>query len=254
MKWSMLLFTLFSVHAIAKDIKVETVVYEKNGVKMEGQMVYDAKKKGNRPAVLVFHNWMGNNDYTLSRAKQLAEEGYIAFSADIYGQGVRPKDVPEASALATKYKNDRKLMRERANSALEALLKNKNVDKNKVVAIGYCFGGTVALEMARDLSPLAGVISFHGGLSTPMKASKVNTKVLVLHGADDPFVKDEEVLEFQKEMRDAKADWHMVSYGNSVHSFTEKAAGNDNSKGAAYNEKADKRSWQHMEEFLDEIF
>jgi dienelactone hydrolase len=180
--------------------------------------------------------------------------GYVAFAADIYGQEVRPVDMKGASELAGKYKSDRALMRERAQAALETLSSNRQVDKNKIAAIGFCFGGTVALELARDMAPLKGVVSFHGGLSSVNKATTMAPKILVLHGGDDPYVSPKEVAEFQQEMRDAKADWQFIAYGNTVHSFTQEAAGADNSKGAAYNEQSSKRAGREMETFFKDIF
>ena len=235
-------------------VKTEKVIYEKNGVKMEGLLAWGDKVKPGTPAVLIFHDWMGNGAYTEMRAKQVAELGYIAFAADVYGKDTRPKNQKEAAEFATLYRADRRLMKERAQAALETLLKQKNVRKEKVAAMGYCFGGQVALELARDGAALVSVVSFHGALNTPEKAKALAPKILALHGADDPFVPETEVTEFQKEMRDAKADWQFVSYGNAVHSFTDKAAGNDNSKGAAYNELADKRSWEAMKDFFQETF
>jgi dienelactone hydrolase len=156
----------------------------------------------------------------------------------------------EASELAGKYKGDRKLMRERAHAALSTLISNNRVNKNKIAAMGYCFGGTVALELARDGAPLSSVVSFHGGLSTPMRAEHMSPKILVLHGGDDPYVPLKEVEDFQDEMRKVKADWQFISYGNTVHSFTNPEAGSDNSKGAAYNEQSSKRAWDQMKVFF----
>lgn len=251
MKWLILFF--LPTLALAK-VQTQKIIYEKNGVKMEGLVAYDDKFKGTRPAVLVFHDWMGNGEYTAMRARQIAELGYFAFAADVYGQGVRPKNNDEASKLASRYRENRTLMRERAQAAYESMLSQSRVDKNKTVAIGYCFGGTVALELARDGAQLSGVVSFHGGLGTPMKATSMKPKVLALHGADDPYVKAEEVMEFEQEMRGSKADWQLVKYGNAVHAFTIKSVGNDPSTGLAYNELADKRSWVVFKNFLKEIF
>lgn len=143
-------------------------------------------------------------------------------------------------------------MRRRINIALEEFKKNKFLIKDKIAAIGYCFGGTVSLELARSGADFKGAVSFHGGLDTPNlnDAKNIKSKILVLHGADDPFVPEEQVRIFQKEMRDASVDWQFISYSGSVHSFTNPKSGNDNSKGAAYNEKADKRSWKAMKQFL----
>jgi dienelactone hydrolase len=161
-------------------------------------------------------------------------------------------------ALAGKFRsgNDRSLLRARANAGLDVLRKNPMVDPKRIVAIGYCFGGTAVLELARSGADLAGVVSFHGGLATPSPddAKNIKGKVLVLTGADDPAVKPEQVIAFEDEMSRASVDWHLVSYGNAVHGFTNPANGTDNAKGAAYNEKADKRSWRAMKDFFEEIF
>lgn len=251
MKMTLMTLLLMSSQVFAA-IKMEKVIYEKNGVNMVGMLAYNDSVRKPLPGILVFHDWMGNGAYSEMRAKQLAELGYVAFAADIYGQGVRPKDANEAATLAKSYRDNRKLLRERAQAGLEVLMKEKRVDKDKIAALGYCFGGTTALELARDGAPIKGVISFHGGLSTNMKAEKMSPKVLALHGADDPYVPKAEVQGFEDEMRAVKADWQLIEYGNSVHAFTQKDAGNDNSKGAAYNELADKRSWEAMKTFLKE--
>lgn len=235
-------------------IQTKTIEYKEGNTVLEGFLAMPAKP-GKYPSVIVVHDWMGLRDGTKDRAKQLAELGYVAFAADIYGKDSRPKDAKEAGEFAGKYKGDRKLLRARARAAFDELLKQK-VTKGDPAIMGYCFGGTTALELARDGAALAGTISFHGGLATPSPADAKNIKgkVLALHGADDPFVNDKEVTDFQKEMRDAKVDWQFVAYGGAVHAFTVKEAGNDNSKGAAYNEKADKRSWEEMQRFFKEIF
>jgi len=162
----------------------------------------------------------------------------------------------EAGATAGKYKNDRPLLRQRVRAGLDQLLKVKNVDSSRVAAMGYCFGGTTVLELARSGADVKGVVSFHGGLGTPSPedAKNIKAKVLALHGADDPNVPPPEVQAFQEEMRKAKVDWELVSYGGAVHSFTDWNAGNDNSRGAAYNEEADKRSWEAMKAFFQELF
>jgi dienelactone hydrolase len=205
--------------------------------------------------VLIAYQWRGLTDYEKMRAEMLARLGYVALCADVYGKGVRADDPEVASALVDKYKNDRKLLRARINAALDFLRKQDRVNPQQIAAIGYCFGGTTVLELARSGADVKGVVSFHGGLDspTPADANKIKGKVLALHGADDPFVPIDEVLAFEKEMREAKVDWQLVSYGGTVHSFTEKAAGDDNSRGTAYNENADRRSWQAMKAFFEEI-
>ena len=252
----MLISVLLSTSAYAK-IQSKAIEYKDGDAVLEGYLVYDDAIKGKAPGVLVVHEWMGLGAYEKGRAEQLAALGYVAFAADIYGKGIRPKDGKEAGEFAGKYRSgDRKVLRSRVNAALDVFKKQPMVDTTKTAAIGYCFGGTTVLELARSGADTLGVVSFHGGLATsmPTDAKNIKGRVLALHGGDDPFVKAEEVLAFQDEMRKAGVDWQFVSYGNAVHSFSNPAAGNDNSKGAAYNEKADKRSWEAMRKFFKEIF
>lgn len=246
---------LFSFSAVA-DIKTEDVEYKQGSQVLQGFVAYDASLKGPRPAVVIIHNWMGMADYSKRRAKELAELGYVAFAADIYGKEFRPKNSQEAGALAGKFKGDRKLLRSRALAAVDAVKKIKHVDSKKISAMGYCFGGTTALEMALAGLPLTGTISFHGGLEFPslnQDAKKIKTKLLVLHGAIDPHVPPAQVSTFVKAMDEAKVDYQFVSYSGAVHAFTEPEAGNDISKGAAYNEAADRRSFEAMKDFLAEV-
>jgi dienelactone hydrolase len=238
------------------EIKVETVEYKDGGTVCEGAVAYDDASKTPCPGVLLVPDWMGVGDYAKSRAKQVAALGYVCFVADIYGKGVRPANADEAGALAGKYKGDRPLLRQRANAAFAELKKNPLVQKAKTAAMGYCFGGTTVLELARSGAEVPGVVTFHGGLDSPNPADGKNIKgkVLVLHGADDPFVKPADIAAFQEELRSNKVDWQMVYYGDAVHSFTRPDAGTDKSKGAAYQEAADKRSWEAMKEFYQELF
>ncbi|HUS36846.1 MAG TPA: dienelactone hydrolase family protein [Verrucomicrobiae bacterium] len=237
------------------EIVTKSVEYKEGDTTLEGWVAYDDSVKGARPGVLIVHQWKGLGAYEKMRAEMLAKMGFVAFACDIYGKGIRPTAMQDAAAQAGKYKNDRLLLRKRVNAGLETLLKQEGVDKKKVAAIGYCFGGTTVLELARSGADVGGVVSFHGGLGspTPEDAKNIKAKVLALHGADDPNVPPTEVSAFEKEMRDAKVDWQLVAYGNAVHSFTDKGAGNDNSKGAAYNEKADRRSWEDMKDFFVEF-
>jgi dienelactone hydrolase len=236
-------------------MKTENIEYKDGTTTLEGYVAYDTAIKTPHPAVLIVHQWKGLGEYEKSRARQLADLGYIAFAIDVYGKGVRPKSPEEAGKTATMYKDNRKLFREREQAAYDFLLKYPMVDKNKVVIMGYCFGGTGALELGRSGANLAGIVSFHGGLSnpTPPDAKKIKGKSLILHGAVDPNVKPEEVAAFQKEMNEAKVDYQFISYSNAVHAFTDKSAGNDPSKGVAYNEAADRRSWAAFMDFLAEV-
>lgn len=245
---------VFSTFAKA-EVKTEVVEYKHGKTVLEGFVAYDPAIKGKRPVVLVVHEWTGLGDYAKSRAKQLAEKGYVAFAMDIYGKGIRPAAPEEAAKESNKYKENRKLMRERAKAGLDYIKTRPFADTSKVVAMGYCFGGTVALEMGRAGFPVAGITSFHGTLANPnpQDAKNIKGKVLVLHGAIDPYVKQEEVLAFEKEMNDAKVDYQFISYSGTVHSFTNPEAGSDLSKGQAYNPVADKRSLQAFMNFLQEV-
>ncbi|MGB8658591.1 MAG: dienelactone hydrolase family protein [Candidatus Zixiibacteriota bacterium] len=234
----------------------EVLEYKHGDVVLEGYLVYDDSIKGSRPGILVVHDWMGLGPYAKRRADQLASLGYVAFAIDMYGKGIRPKNSQEAAAQAAIYRQDRQLMRSRAKAGLDVLMKQPLVDGKRVAAIGYCFGGGTALELARSGVDIAGVVSFHGNLDTPHPedAKNIKAKVLVLHGANDPFVPQKDITAFEDEMRQAGVDWQLVIYGGAVHGFTNPDSGNDPSTGLAYNEKADKRSWEAMRSFFGELF
>jgi len=257
---SILFLLVLSTNA-RSAVRTETVEYKQDGAVLEGYLAYDDAAKGTRPGVLVIHEWWGINDYIKKRTEQLAQLGYIAFAADIYGKGLRAKTHEEAMVLAGKYRSgsDRTLLRARAQAGLDVLKKNPLTDAKRVAAIGYCFGGTTVLELARSGTDVAGVVSFHGGLDTPdtADANNIKGKVLALTGADDPHVKPEQVLAFEDEMRKAGVDWYLVAYGNAVHSFTNPEASELGKKfnlPLAYNEKADKESWADMKKFFAELF
>ncbi len=238
------------------EIKTETIEYKDGDTVCEGYLAYDDAAKGPQPGILICHDWTGLQDYTKRRAREVAALGYVAFCPDIYGKGVRPTDPKVCGETAGIYKNDRDLLRRRVNAGYDVLKKQKMVDPDKTAVMGYCFGGMVALELARGGADVEGVVTFHGALNspTPEDAKNIKGKVLVLHGADDPFVPPAEVAAFKKEMQDAKVDFEFVPYPNAVHSFTNPAAGNDNSKGAAYNEPADRNSWEAMKQFFTKLF
>lgn len=236
-------------------MKAENFEYKSQDIICEGFLAYEESSDIKRPGVLVVPNWMGLKDFVKEKCKLLASLGYVAFGVDIYGKGIRPQNQEEASKLATKYKNDYKLFRQRMLDALDALNTINLVKDGYIGAIGYCFGGTAVLELARANADIKGVVSFHGGLSTlDIDRHPIKAKILVCHGIDDPFVPLSQVEDFIKEMNQRKADYQIIMYSDAVHSFTEQSAGSDKSKGTAYNELADKRSWNHMLLFFQEIF
>jgi dienelactone hydrolase len=249
------IFLGLSISASA-EIKTKDVEYRQGNTVLEGYLAYDDTVKGKRPGVLVVHEWTGLGPYVKGRCVQLAKLGYIAFGADIYGKGVRPKTHEEAGRVSGVYLKDRSLLRARVNAGLDELKKNALTDPARIAAIGYCFGGAAVLELARSGADIAGVVTFHGVLSNPNPddAKNIKAKVLVQQGANDPFVDLKQVNAFIDEMKKTDADWRLILYGGAVHSFTVPEAGNEPSKGMAYNGRADRRSWQAMRDFLGEIF
>jgi len=245
---------IFLSHSLCQ-IKSKTIEYDHAGIQLEGYLTYDGLLKSKRGGVLIVHEWWGLNDFIKERANQLAELGYVVFALDMYGKGVLLKTYQEASEMAGKFYSDRQLMRDRAAAGLEILKQQNNVDPSRIAVMGYCFGGTVALELARSGTELLGAVSFHGGLNTPNPedAKNIRASILVFHGADDPNVPAEEVAAFQDEMRQANVDWQMVFYGNAVHSFTNPNVGFDTSSGVAYNYNADIRSWEVLKSFFREL-
>jgi dienelactone hydrolase len=252
-----LALSLLAAASASAALVEKSVEYTHDGVTLEGFHVYDDAVSGKRPAVLVIHQWTGLTDYEKMRARMLAELGYNVFAADIYGKGIRPVP-PAAGQEAGKYKGDRDLFRGRLKAGLGVLQKDERTDPAKIAAIGYCFGGTGVLELARDGADIAGVVSFHGGLDAAEGKAAVKdgvkAKVLVLHGAVDPFVPPAQVEAFKKELKDAGVNLTFEAFDGAVHAFTQKMAGNDPSKGAAYNEKADITSWETMKAFFGAIF
>ncbi len=242
----------------AAEAKVHTqdVSFKVGDKAFSGYLAWDDAVAGTRPGVLVIPDWMGLGDFPKKKAEELAGMGYVALAADMYGVGKTPRNTQEASALAGALKADPAELRARVNAAFETLRSQKLVDPRRTAAIGFCFGGTTVLELARSGAPVAGVVSFHGGLATkaPAAPKAVKAKILVLHGADDPFTPPADVQAFESEMRAAGADWQLVAYGGAVHGFTNPAAGTDNSKGMAYNEKAALRSWEAMKVFFRELW
>lgn len=252
-KYLILTIATFLLSGIA-NAQLKAVAYKDAEQKLNGFSVAPKKVSKSKPGVLILPAWKGIDDHSKKTAEKLSKMGYYSFIADIYGEGNYPTNTQEAGKQAGYYKTNVAEYQKRIALALEQLIK-AGANPDNIAVIGYCFGGTGVLEAARANFKVKGVVSFHGGLGKDEARANnpITTKVLVLHGADDPYVPQKEVLAFQQEMRDTKADWQMIYYANAVHAFTEETAGNDNSKGAAYNEKAAKHSWDHMNIFFNEV-
>ncbi|MCC6954153.1 MAG: dienelactone hydrolase family protein [Deltaproteobacteria bacterium] len=238
------------------EVTERKVEYRDGNAKLVGYEIADTARTEKLPGVIIFSDWMGIGAFAKERGRELASLGYRAFVADIYGNAKQAANMEEAGALATKIKSDRKLFRSRARAAFDVFSQSALVDSSKIAAIGFCFGGTASLELARTGAPLRGLVSFHGGLNTDdLTLSKnIRGRVLVLHGADDPLVPRAEVEAFREEMRRGGVAWELHEYGGAVHSFTNPDAGNDLSKGFAYNKSVAERSYREMREFFGEVF
>lgn len=249
------IYTLLIATAVNAEVVSQNVEYKHEDTVLEGYLAYDDTAKGKRPGVLVVHEWWGLNDYVRMRVDKLAKLGYVAFALDMYGKGIWTDQASKAQELSGHLRG-KPIMRQRARAGLEILRKNERVDPTKIAAIGYCFGGTTVLELAYSGADIAGVVSFHGGLTTPKveDMSRIKAKILVLHGANDAFIPAEKIAAFQEGVGKAGADWQMIYYGGAVHSFTNPAADKKNINGLAYSPSADERSWKHMQLFFDEIF
>lgn len=242
-------------------IVTKSVAYEHAGVKLEGYLAYDDEKvsaEKKAPGVLVIPEWWGLNDYPKSRAEALAKLGYVAFAADMYGAGITTLDPKKAGELAGQFYG-KALMPERAQAGLDQLLATGLVAPAQVAAIGYCFGGAVAQTLAYSGAPLAGIVSFHGSLipASAEAAAKNQAKILICHGAVDPFISQDDISAFMKSMNEGKFDYQFISYAGAVHAFSNPKA-NEVAKVTglpiAYNAAADKRSWSHLKTFFGEIF
>lgn len=236
------------------NAQLKPVKYTDGSQALNGLFAKAVKKSSQNPGILLLPAWLGIDKASKDIAENLSKLGYNVFIADIYGEGNYPKNTSEAGKQAGYYKKNYEIYQKRINAALQELIKS-GANPDNIVAIGYCFGGTGVLEAARGHLNLKGVVSFHGGLGkdATRPVEPITTKVLVCHGADDPFESAAEITAFQQEMRDSKADWQMIYYANAVHSFTNPEAGSDNSKGAAYNAVAAKRSFEHLQLFLNEV-
>lgn len=236
-------------------MKKEYVVYEDQGTMLEGFLAYDASRGQKLPGVILCHAWRGRDDFVCEKAVEIAGWGYAAFALDLYGKGVLGRSKEENVALMTPFMQDRAFLQRRLKQSLKTFKQQPNVDGQNVAAMGFCFGGLCALDLARGGNDLKGTISVHGLLNAPegQSADNVTAKVLALHGHDDPLVPPEEVLRFEKEMTDAGADWQVHVYGQTMHAFTNPIA-NDPGFGTVYNPVAARRAWQSIRNFLAECF
>ncbi len=257
MKLIYFLLSIITPMAMASaSIITRPVEYMDGETKLIGYLAFDDAVKGPRPGVLVVHEWWGLTDYPKQRARQLASLGYIAFCADMYGDGKFTDSWEEAPKLAGPFFGGPDLFRRRGNLALTELRKQANVDTAQVAAIGFCFGGMGVLELARSGAELSGVVSFHGGLRSfdPADAKHIKCPVLICNGAADPFVKPEEIAAFKTEMDSAKVAYTFIDYPEAMHAFTNPKRDVDKEKGVGYNEAAAMKSWEDMKSFFAEIF
>lgn len=234
-----------------KEVLVE---YVHNGTVLEGFLAYDEHRTGPLPAVLVSHAWAGRGEFECDKARALAAAGYAGFALDMYGKGKLGTNPDENMALMSPFMADRALLQGRQQAALAALRSQAVVDGRRIAAMGFCFGGLCVLDLARSGADVRGVASFHGLLGAPgnTAGNRIGAKVLVLHGYDDPMAPPDSVDEFAAEMTAAGADWQVHMYGHTVHSFTNPEA-NDPGFGTVYQPAADRRSWNSLLAFLDEV-
>lgn len=235
-------------------LKKQTIHYYDQDQILQGYCVFDENNTNQRPAVLVAHDWSGQNNFACQKAEKLAELGYVGFALDMYGDGKQGKTNEEKSALMQPLMRDRTLLQRRMLAAFDAVKKIDPVNPSKIGAIGFCFGGLCVLDLARSGADVTGVVSFHGLLHAPENASHlIKAKILALHGYADPMAPPDLLLKFASEMTHAKADWQIHAYGNTLHAFTNPDA-NDPTFGTVYDAKANHRSWIAMKNFFDEVF
>jgi dienelactone hydrolase len=232
----------------------ENIDYAADGAILRGFLAFN-ESAGRRPGVLVFHEGLGLGDFAMEKARLLASLGYVAFAADMFGQRRQARNLQEVATIIGGLRAEPERLRARANAAVATLAGLPQVDASRLAAIGFCFGGSVVLELARSGADLKAVVSFHGVLATkhPASEGQVKTSILVLTGAEDPLAPPDQVAAFEDEMRAAKvADWQVVSYGNTLHGFTNPSADGSMMRTALYHEQSDRRSWAAMRAFLDE--
>ena len=237
-------------------MKTQTLNYLDQSTQLEAFLAWDDKKPGKKPAVLVAHDWTGRREFAENKAKEMADLGYVGFALDMYGKGVFgvDGDVEGNSALMNPLASDRRALRQRILSALDAVRSHEQVDPLRVGAMGYCFGGMCVLELARSGADVKGVISIHGIFSPgDIPNEKITSKILCLHGQDDPMVPPQQVLDLENELSSAGADWQVHAYGGTMHAFTNPSANNPDF-GTVYNPVADRRATRAIKDFFEEVF
>lgn len=259
MKYLVWLCALLFTPCLQAALHEENIDYRAGDTVLKGYLVWDDAKGAKQPGVLVVHEWWGLNDYARKRARMLADLGYTALAVDMYGGGKHSEHGKDAAAFMKAVTGQAGLARQRFEAARALLVSQPQVDAGKIAAIGYCFGGSTVLNMARQGVDLAAVVSFHGNLVSeiPAKPGKVKARILVLNGAADTFITPESISAFKQEMAQAGADYRFVNYPGAIHSFTNPDAdrlGKANDLPVAYNAEADSQSWAAMQELFREVF
>ena len=237
-------------------VVTKTISYEENGVSFQGYLAYDDTVKGKRPGVLVVHEWWGLNDYAQKRARQLAGLGYVAFALDMYGKNKVTDHPDQAEKFMEEITANVDAWQKRALAGLAVLKKQSVTDSSRIAAIGYCFGGSTVQQLAYSGAEIRGIVSFHGSLVPPTKSAVKHTKakILICHGAADPFTKPEALQTYLAAMNASGLNWEIILYGNAKHSFTNPGADKYGMAALAYNPTTDRRSWENMKQFFNEIF
>jgi dienelactone hydrolase len=237
-------------------VQVTTIPYSHGDVALEGVLAWDDAIEGKRPGILVVHEWWGLDDYERTRAEQLATLGYVALAVDMYGKGKVTAHADEAKKWMQQTTANVEMWQARALAGLQVLQANPKVDPARMAAIGYCFGGATVMQMVYGGAPVKGVVSFHGSLPLPPSSLTIKhpAKILIAHGADDMFLTQDHITQFTMALDGAGFDWQMIIYGGAKHSFTNPSANQYGMKGVQYQEQADRRSWEHMKLFFEEIF
>jgi dienelactone hydrolase len=257
-RFGLILFLVFSglPHLVQAKVQSKAVPYMYGETAFEGFLAWDDSIEGKRPGILVVHEWWGLNDYARSRAEQLAALGYVALAVDMYGKGkvtTHPEQAGEWAKLTTGNVDE---WLGRAQAGLKVLQADPHVDPTRLAAIGYCFGGATVMQLVYGGAPVKGVVSFHGSLPLPSQAHPIHNsaKVLIAHGASDPFLTADHLEQFKAALDNAEIDWQIIQYGGAQHSFSNPSANQYGMKGVQYQMQADQRSWMHMQQFFNELF